>query len=158
MKSSLREEVEKMCDMSESIKFNYRDSSPTKPSLRQISASDTFPCYGCGNDRILIRDCEICNKSGFLNGNNPMVKLIEKIIDSKMDSGVGSIKEMDIRFSSDRDLSSSVVFPVDLNENFECDECKEDPIRGKRFHCCTCGDFDLCESCYMKTKHPHKLT
>lgn len=118
---------------------------------------DQFPCYGCANDRILIRDCDICNKTGYLAGSNPMVRLIEKIIDNKMDSGNNSCREMDIRFSSDRDLTNSVVFPLSMHENFECDECKVDPIKGRRYHCESCGDFDLCESCYVKTGHPHKL-
>lgn len=157
MKSTLREEVEKLCDMSESIKFNYQDPSPTKPSLRKITSADSFPCYGCGNDRILIRDCDICGKTGFLDGGNPMVRLIEKIIDSKMDSGAGgSIREMDIRFSTERDLTSSVVFPIEMNENFVCDECEAD-IKGKRYHCATCGDYDLCAACYVKSAHQHKL-
>ena len=34
------------------------------------------------------------------------------------------------------------------------------PIIGKRYHChdkdC-CDDFDLCEECFNKVKHPHIL-
>jgi predicted RNA-binding Zn-ribbon protein involved in translation (DUF1610 family) len=76
MEEDFPEEVNKICDMSDSIKFNFRDSSPSKPALRQITSSDEFPCYNCGNDRMLIRDCEVCNRTGFLLGSNPMVRLI----------------------------------------------------------------------------------
>ena len=43
------------------------------------------------------------------------------------------------------------------NENeYQCDICLITPIKGKRFHCQTCKDFDLCENCYTsneKLKH-----
>ena len=45
----------------------------------------------------------------------------------------------------------------EYNENeYQCDICKIIPIKGKRFHCQTCGNFDLCENCYTsneKLKH-----
>ena len=45
----------------------------------------------------------------------------------------------------------------EYNENvYQCDICSITPIKGKRFHCQTCEDFDLCENCYTsneKLKH-----
>ena len=45
----------------------------------------------------------------------------------------------------------------EYNENvYRCDICSITPIKGKRFHCQTCEDFDLCENCYTsneKLKH-----
>ena len=45
----------------------------------------------------------------------------------------------------------------EYNENvYRCDICSITPIKGKRFHCQTCDDFDLCENCYTsneKLKH-----
>ena len=45
----------------------------------------------------------------------------------------------------------------EYNENeYQCDICLIAPIKGKRFHCQTCGNFDLCENCYTsneKLKH-----
>ena len=45
----------------------------------------------------------------------------------------------------------------EYNENeYRCDICSTTPIKGKRFHCQTCKDFDLCENCYTsneKLKH-----
>ena len=45
----------------------------------------------------------------------------------------------------------------EYNENeYRCDVCLVAPIKGKRFHCQTCKDFDLCENCYTsneKLKH-----
>ena len=33
-----------------------------------------------------------------------------------------------------------------------CDGCEMDPIKGKRFKCLVCPDYDLCENCKMKGK------
>ena len=35
----------------------------------------------------------------------------------------------------------------------ECDECKEVPVRGIRWKCDVCFDYDLCHKCYMSNKH-----
>ncbi|KAM3415779.1 hypothetical protein BST61_g9290 [Cercospora zeina] len=35
-----------------------------------------------------------------------------------------------------------------------CEECGELPIRGVRWHCLNCPDFDLCSSCEAHTRHP----
>ena len=41
-----------------------------------------------------------------------------------------------------------------------CDGCKKTPIRGNRYKCKKCPDFDFCESCYEKNKetHGHEFT
>ena len=36
-----------------------------------------------------------------------------------------------------------------------CDGCKKKPIRGNRYKCKGCKDFDFCESCYQKNKESH---
>jgi len=35
-----------------------------------------------------------------------------------------------------------------------CDGCKLTPIRGSRYKCSVCPDFDLCEECEAKNVHP----
>ena len=47
-----------------------------------------------------------------------------------------------------------------LHQNKMCDLCKMTPIKGNRYKCNTCSDFDLCEQCYEKTKtcHCHEFT
>ena len=36
-----------------------------------------------------------------------------------------------------------------------CDGCKMNPLRGNRYKCKTCKDFDFCEECYLKNKESH---
>ena len=37
-----------------------------------------------------------------------------------------------------------------------CDGCRVQPIRGQRFHCTSCPDFDFCQSCFKRNStHRH---
>ena len=38
-----------------------------------------------------------------------------------------------------------------------CDGCKTYPIKGKRFKCLECHDYDLCETCESKNLHTHPM-
>ena len=52
-------------------------------------------------------------------------------------------------------LNTFILFAVNNNDAIEeeahndikCDECGENPIRGKRFRCLECIDYDLCGKC-----------
>ncbi|CAF5031509.1 unnamed protein product, partial [Rotaria sp. Silwood1] len=51
--------------------------------------------------------------------------------------------------------------PAPLPEEYEwsyvrCDGCKMDPVIGQRYHCETCGNYDLCSACEKKG-HEHPL-
>lgn len=41
------------------------------------------------------------------------------------------------------------------HDKYGCDSCKEIPIKGLRFKCKTCSDFDLCSKCMEISIHPH---
>nr|POE86961.1 calcineurin b-like protein 5 [Quercus suber] len=40
------------------------------------------------------------------------------------------------------------------HRGINCEGCGEMPIRGTRWHCLNCPDFDLCSSCEAQTVHP----
>lgn len=40
-----------------------------------------------------------------------------------------------------------------IHHGVTCDECGQLPIRGPRYHCNNCPDFDVCESCEAKDNH-----
>jgi len=42
----------------------------------------------------------------------------------------------------------------DIHHNIQCDGCGIAPIRGIRYKCGVCADFDLCATCEAKDKHP----
>ncbi|KAL9644648.1 hypothetical protein ABK040_015387 [Willaertia magna] len=39
-----------------------------------------------------------------------------------------------------------------VHTQFKCDGCGISPIKGIKYHCCNCNDFDLCEDCYIQNK------
>ena len=42
--------------------------------------------------------------------------------------------------------------PVQVHAGYECDGCRAEPIVGLR-HACSCGKYDLCDSCFQSGKH-----
>lgn len=49
----------------------------------------------------------------------------------------------------------AVETPQHLHYGVSCDHCRTKPIRGKRFKCLLCPDFDLCAICEEKNVHKH---
>lgn len=39
--------------------------------------------------------------------------------------------------------------------DYECDICKVQPMRGKRYHCTECENYDLCSVCYQTRAKKH---
>jgi hypothetical protein len=39
------------------------------------------------------------------------------------------------------------------HHGYVCDSCHAHPIRGMRWRCLNCADYDLCSDCYMRDKH-----
>lgn len=53
-----------------------------------------------------------------------------------------------------RETRRSEVEEAAQRQQYFCDDCvTKDPIKGKRFHCKQCEDFDLCESCFSRGVH-----
>ncbi|KAK0188649.1 hypothetical protein F5146DRAFT_1056176 [Armillaria mellea] len=46
---------------------------------------------------------------------------------------------------------------VPVHEGYSCDGCSQEPIRGKRYICKTCKDFDLCENCKISQPSYHPM-
>ena len=44
----------------------------------------------------------------------------------------------------------------EIHYHFICDGCRCAPIKGIRYHCTECKDFDYCPSCYEKNKDTHR--
>ena len=53
------------------------------------------------------------------------------------------------------DLSVSMEKQVEAHDGFYCDGCDASPIKGIRFRCLECHDYDLCETCNSKGSALH---
>jgi len=49
-------------------------------------------------------------------------------------------------------MSKQNNFEQFLHLNIVCDSCDKE-IRGRRYKCLICPDFDLCQSCEQKNEH-----
>jgi len=52
-----------------------------------------------------------------------------------------------------RKPQSECESPIPVHQGIICDGCEKSPIRGFRFKCSVCKDYDLCESCEQQGKH-----
>ena len=43
------------------------------------------------------------------------------------------------------------------HKGYDCDICKVEPIKGNRYHCPRCEDYDLCEKCWIEEGHEHEM-
>ena len=88
-------------------------------------------------------------------------KNIENIISSNIDNIKDDIIHSILLESSKIQQKTKInkVNPTNnyIHKNYECDICKMHPIKGIRYHCLECKDYDICEKCEEKFNHPHPL-
>ena len=86
---------------------------------------------------------------------------IENIISSNIDNIKDDIIHSILLESSKIQQKTKInkVNPTNnyIHKNYECDICKMHPIKGIRYHCLECKDYDICEKCEEKFNHPHPL-
>lgn len=46
---------------------------------------------------------------------------------------------------------------LEIHKGIRCDICGKNPIRGKRFKCIICRDYDLCMACERTNNHIHPM-
>ena len=86
---------------------------------------------------------------------------LTKMVMTQSNLLIEQINNPDKKFnlSSDEVLLRAPRKEVKIKEpihfGFMCDGCKKNPIRGRRYKCKECKDFDFCESCYQENKEKH---
>ena len=74
--------------------------------------------------------------------NNVTKDLTEKL------KAINPLKKINIENKNDENL--------EIHYNVKCDGCEMNPIKGNRYKCKNCINFDYCENCYLKNKENHK--
>jgi Zinc finger, ZZ type len=72
------------------------------------------------------------------------------------EASMDSLHEMSFGNTSASASARSYCQPV--HSNILCDHCKCQGIRGARYRCTTCEDYDLCERCYHHGSQEHTHT
>ena len=97
------------------------------------------------------------------NSDQEIKSLDKKLND--LDKVANSLKEkLSIPVDKKSKLKSKAktkekVEPIEIHYEYICDGCNMAPIKGTRYHCKQCPDYDLCEKCYKenKTNHGHSF-
>ena len=100
--------------------------------------------------RDTVNEINNLTKMVIIQSNN----LIEQINDPEKNS-IMSSEDIILKASKKEEKKWDAI-----HFNYSCDGCKMNPIRGNRYKCKGCPDFDFCESCYQKNKesHGHEFT
>ncbi|KRX09115.1 hypothetical protein PPERSA_08831 [Pseudocohnilembus persalinus] len=61
----------------------------------------------------------------------------------------------DEKSNQDDDLDDQFEFIMAIHENSKCDICQTSPIKGIRYKCSQCLNFDACDKCFEQKLHPH---
>jgi len=84
------------------------------------------------------------------NLENSFNKTKEKIVSKLVKKYEKMLKKKTTSNSGENHESSNIV-----HEGVECDGCGVKPIKGFRYKCSVCPDFDFCEKCEANNEHDH---
>ncbi|OXA37826.1 uncharacterized protein LOC110862258 [Folsomia candida] len=86
--------------------------------------------------------------------NEKSVILLLKVKFQRVDDVYSNMeRELPLIASDYRDILLKGSFEFPKFSQVSCDICKAVPIKGSRFKCTVCNNFDLCESCARKGLH-----
>lgn len=84
------------------------------------------------------------------NAQELMMKAVEKIGEPDITSlGI----PLDALSDTSDTLKATETDSTMIHRNVRCDGCNQSPLRGFRFKCFTCSNYDLCATCYMNQTH-----
>jgi len=84
-------------------------------------------------------------------------KAIKSLIQAELEKAVPGIfdKLMQVTVAENEDAREESKDPVVEHTNVECDGCGTAPIKGIRYKCAVCKDFDYCAKCEENLGHDH---
>lgn len=111
---------------------------------------EQIDCFKCKGTQVNSKGlpCRKCNGSGQFNlkGYGSVVKSVREEIE------VYCTEQFKALYS-DYTQKNLVYRKDQIHTDYSCNECGCDPIKGIRYLCTVCEDFDLCQKCEAKGIH-----
>lgn len=143
--SKLADDLLKLADIYSKIKINNSVGIKKKCSCcnRHFSGY-AYNCLMCSQYRLCSQCFNTRQVSDKHVSNHPMVRCDEDFR--------GTIFGMKIDNDQFNMETFKTLFASKLHSNVKCGNCSTEPIKGLRFKCDICFDYDLCLKCYEARK------
>jgi len=120
------------------------------PDEEEAIQAESIVCWKCMGSTVNKRGlpCRKCNGSGVVT-SKAVIQVVNMVREEVREFCSAQFKEMfrDYLIRKQEDQKNTVF------ENIVCDGCNMSPIKGIRFMCSVCSNFDLCEDCERAGVH-----
>ncbi|MCQ2820732.1 MAG: hypothetical protein MJ252_26005 [archaeon] len=125
--------------------------------IGRINNEETYLTLIKSNEKEIQIDLEIDESSKLYKGEE---KKIIKELETK--DNLEKEKEKKIKEEKERkekELKEKLEKNLPVHKHYWCNQCRKGPIKGIRYNCLICKDFDFCEECESKygQEHGHPL-
>jgi len=122
------------------------------PEEEEAIQQEKITCFKCLGSTVNKKGlpCRRCNGSGVLFSKE-ISEVIKMVREEVREYCTAQFKVMfrDHLIKKQEEQRNTVF------QNVTCDGCNQSPIRGVRFMCSVCADYDLCENCERTGVHSH---
>lgn len=143
--------VEKLIKDKKEVNYQKELDDIKKQQEKQLKNQKTF------FDNIQDKICDLQNDLSQINED---VKASSKKIDTKLKKTNEKMKKL-VKNQEQLESNLNEKFKTSVNNTIHCgvscDECGITEIKGTRYHCLICKDYDLCEQCERVKGHNHDM-
>ncbi len=139
-----------------------KDAKEEEEKISSEPMQDIYKCLHCNGTKVNKkgRPCKKCKGTGMMTKAlvdrvRSIVKLeVSKMFESEVRSHASQLikSQQFVNMSQAPAGSQQAIHP-----GVKCDGCGITPIRGVRYKCATCSNYDLCETCEQRLGHEHAL-
>lgn len=133
-------------------------NSPRVSAISEILPTEEFRLCDSKLGRTSFGAISQIDFNNLFRENKTIVDLNDSIreLESDMVSGLAELKASLSKTGPVAADSKKETF-LEVHKGVVCDVCKKTPIRGKRFKCLVCRDWDMCMACEKTNSHVHPL-
>lgn len=138
--SKLADDLVKLADIYSKLKLNRKKCNCCNRNFQGY----IYHCLRCPQYRLCSQCFNTRQVSDRHESNHPVVRCDEDFR--------GTIFGIKINSDQFNLATFKTLFAGKLHSNVTCDKCSCEPIKGLRFKCDICFDYDLCSKCYEERK------